>query len=65
MRTPQGAQPQVNVNEFQKQQERIAELEATVARLVATVKEQASQIETVSAKLELQTPARQVVANKH
>jgi hypothetical protein len=55
----------VNVNEFQKQQERIAELEATVARLVATVKEQASQIETVSAKLELQTPARQVVANKH
>jgi hypothetical protein len=65
IRTPQGAQPQVNVNEFQKQQERIAELEATVARLVATVKEQASQIETVNAKLELQTPARQVVANKH
>ena len=64
MRSPKGAQPQVKASEFQKQQKRIAELENTVARLVATVKEQASQIEKVSAQLELQKPAGRVVANK-
>lgn len=64
MRNPQGAQPEASLKEFQKQQKRIAELESTVARLVATVKEQATQIEKVSAKLELQTPAQRVVANK-
>jgi trimeric autotransporter adhesin len=64
MRTPKGAQPQVKVSEFQKQQKRIAELEATVDRLVATVKEQAAQIEKVNAKLELRKPAQRVVANK-
>jgi hypothetical protein len=64
MRTPNGAHPQVKVNEFQKQQKRIAELESTVARLAATVKEQAAQIEKVSAQLELQKPAQRVVANK-
>jgi len=64
MRAPKGAQPQVKVNEFQKQQRRIAELESTVARLAATVKEQAAQIEKVSAQLELQKPARRVVVNK-
>jgi hypothetical protein len=63
IRTPQGAQPQANVNEFQKQQKRIAELESTVARLVATVKEQAAQIENVSAQLEVSKPAPQVVNN--
>jgi hypothetical protein len=55
---------QVKVDEFQKQQKRIAELENTVARLVATVKDQAAQIEKVSAQLELRKPAGQVVANK-
>jgi len=64
IRIPQGAQPQVKVNEFQKQQNRIAELEATVARLVATVKDQATQIEKVSAQVELQKPAQRVVVNK-
>ena len=62
-RGPQGAQPQANLNEFQKQQKRIAELENTVARLVATVKEQAAQIQKVSAQLEASRPAPQVVAN--
>ena len=33
IRGPQGAQHQATLNEFQKQQKRIAELEATVARL--------------------------------
>jgi hypothetical protein len=64
MRSPQGAQHQATLNEFQKQQKRIAELEATVARLVATVKDQSSQIEKVSAQLELRKPVRRVVANK-
>ena len=64
MRTPKGAQPQVKVNEFQKQQKRIAELENAVARLAATVKEQAAQIEKVSAQMEFQKPAQRVVANK-
>src|SRR5262249_37316168 len=64
MRTPKSAQPQVKVNEFQKQQTRIAELEATVARLVATVKEQAAQIEKVTGKEELQKPPQGVVKKK-
>ena len=64
IRTPQGAQHQATLNEFQKQQKRIAELENTVARLVATVKDQSAQIEKVSAQLELQKPARRVVVNK-
>ena len=64
-RGPQHAQPQANLNEFQKQQKRISELENTVARLVATVKEQAAQIEKVNAKLELRKPAGRVVTNKH
>ena len=64
MRTHKGAHPQVKVNEFQKQQRRIAELESTVARLAATVKEQAAHIEKVTAHLELRKPAQRVVANK-
>ena len=62
-RGPQRAQPQANLNEFQKQQKKIAELESTVTRLVATVKEQAAKIEKVSAQLEASRPAPQVVAN--
>jgi hypothetical protein len=64
IRTPQGAQHQATLNELQKQQKRIAELEDTVARLVATVKDQSVQIEKVSAQLELRKPARRVVVNK-
>ena len=64
IRSPKGGQPQVKVNEFQKQQKRIAELESTVARLVATVKNQATQIEKVSAQLELRKSGGRVVANK-
>ena len=64
IRSPRGAQPRASLNEFQKQQKRIAELEATVARLAVTVKGQAAQIEKVSAQLELRKPTRRVVANK-
>jgi hypothetical protein len=63
-RTPKAAQPQVKLDEFQKQQKRIADLEGTVARLAAIVKDQAAQIEKVSAQLELRKPARRVVVNK-
>jgi hypothetical protein len=52
IRSPKGTKPQAKVNEFQKQEQRIAELESTVARLAATVKDQAAQIEKVSAQLE-------------
>jgi len=38
-------------------------LEATVASLIATVMEQASQIQKVSAQLEASKPAPQVVLN--
>jgi hypothetical protein len=62
--TPKGAQPHATLNDFQKQQKRIAELEGMVARLAATVKDQAAQIEKVSTQLELRKPARRVVVNK-
>ena len=63
IRSPQGAQPHANLKEFQKQQKRIADLESTVARLAATVKDQAAQNQKVSAQLEASRPAPQVVAN--
>ena len=56
--------PQAMVDESLKQQKRIAELEGTVDRLAAMVKEQAAQIQKVSAQLEVNKPAPQVVANK-
>jgi hypothetical protein len=63
MLSPQGSHPQAKRGEFQKQQERITELEKTVARLVATVKEQAAQIQKVSAELEASRPAPRVATN--
>ena len=63
MRSPKGAQPHVTLGEFQKQQKRIAELENTVARLAATVKEQAAHIQKVNAQLELNKHEPQVVGN--
>ena len=58
------ATPQAMLNESRNQQKRIAELEGTVERLAAMVKEQAAQIQKVSAQLEVNKPAPQVVANK-
>ena len=54
---------QAMLNDALKQQERIAELEGTVARLAAMVKEQATQIQKVSARLELSKRAPQTVLN--
>ena len=51
------ATPQAMLNESRNQQKRIAELEGTVARLAAMVKEQAAQIQKVSARVEVNKPA--------
>jgi hypothetical protein len=52
------------LNEFLKEHKKVEQLEGTVAALVATVKEQAAQIQKVSAQLEVNNPAPQVVVNK-
>ena len=63
--------PQAMIDESLRQQKRIAELEATVERqekgmqlLTAQLKEQAAQIQKVSAQLEMSKPASKVVVNK-
>ena len=50
------------LNEFLKEHKKTEKLEATVASLIATVREQAAQIQKVSAQLEANKPASQVVA---
>jgi len=59
------------LNEFLKEHEafiekhrKVDKLETTVASLVATVKEQAAQIQKVSAQVEVNKPAPRVVVNK-
>jgi precorrin-4 methylase len=61
----------VLLNEFLKEHHKNEEQEATIAQLksgiealAATVKEQASQIQKVSAQLEANKPAPQVVNNR-
>jgi hypothetical protein len=51
------------LNEFLKEHKKTEKLEATVASLIATVKEQAAQIQKVSAQLEASKPAPQVAEN--
>ena len=51
------------LNEFLKEHKKTEKLEATVASLIATVKEQAAQIQKVSAQLEASRPAPRVVNN--
>jgi hypothetical protein len=51
------------LNEFLKEHRKTEKLEATVASLIATVKEQAAQIQKVSAQLEASRPAPRVVNN--
>jgi hypothetical protein len=52
------------LNEFLKEHRKVEELEATVAGLAATVKEQSTQIQKVSAQLEASRPAPQVSENR-
>jgi precorrin-4 methylase len=61
----------VSLNEFLKEHHKNEEQEATIAQLksgiealAAMVKEQASQIQKVSAQLEANKPAPQVVNNR-
>jgi hypothetical protein len=51
------------LNEFLKEHRKVETLEATVANLVTTVKEQSAQIQKVSAQLEVSKAAPQVVNN--
>src|SRR6476646_4596789 len=51
------------LNEFLKEHKKTEKLEATVASLIATVKEQAEQIQKVSAQLALSSPAPQTAEN--
>jgi hypothetical protein len=51
------------LNEFLKEHRKVEALEDTVASLVATVKDQASQIQKVAAHLEVSKPAPQAVLN--
>jgi hypothetical protein len=51
------------LNKFLKEHKKVEDLEGIVASLVATVKEQASQIQKVSAELEASKPASQTVNN--
>jgi hypothetical protein len=53
------------LNEFHKEHRKVQQLEGTLASLVATVKEQAAQIQKVSAQLELSNPAPRTVLNNH
>src|SRR5262245_43636704 len=53
------------LNEFLKEHRKIETLEATVANLVTTVKEQSAQIQKVSAQLEANKPAQRVADNNY
>jgi hypothetical protein len=51
------------LNEFLKEHKKTEKLEATVASLIATVKEQAAQIQKVSEQFEASKATPQVVNN--
>ena len=51
------------LNEFLKEHKKVQQLEGTIASLAATVKEQATQIQKVSAQLERSKPAPQVAVS--
>jgi hypothetical protein len=53
------------LNEFLKEHRTVEELKNEVAALTATVKEQASQIQKVSAQLEVIRPTPRTVLNNH
>jgi hypothetical protein len=56
--------PQVMLNELLNAQKRVAELEGTVERLAGMVKEQAAQIQKVSARVEMNAPVTKVANNR-
>jgi hypothetical protein len=52
------------LNEFLKERRTVQELKKEITALTVTVKEQASQIQKVSAQLEVTEPAPKVVNNR-
>jgi hypothetical protein len=52
------------LNEFLKEHNKVEKLESTVANLVVTMKEQAAQIQKVSAELESTKHVQQVALNR-
>src|SRR5204863_5162775 len=52
------------LNEFLKEHKKVQELENTVANLTVTVKDQAAQIQKVSAQIEISRPTPQIVRNR-
>ena len=52
------------LNEFLKEHKKVQELENTVANLAVTVKDQAAQIQKVSAHIEISRPTPQIVRNR-
>jgi hypothetical protein len=62
--TPKGVRPQTNPEIDAMLNRKVEALEATVAELRAHLKEQAAQIQKVSAELEMNKPAAKVVVNK-
>jgi hypothetical protein len=53
------------LNEFLKEHKKVEDLEGIVTSLAATVKEQAAQIQRVSAQVEMSRRAPQTVADNH
>jgi hypothetical protein len=51
------------LNEFLKEHRKVEKLEATVADLAATVKEQASQLQRIAIQLQANNPAGQFAVN--
>jgi hypothetical protein len=51
------------LNEFLKEHKKVERLESTVANVVATMKEQAAQIQKVNAELESAKRTQQVALN--
>jgi hypothetical protein len=52
------------LNEFLKEHRTVQELKEEIVALAATVKQQAAQIQKVSAQVEMSKPAPQVVLDK-
>ena len=53
------------LNEFLKEHRTVMDLKKQIAAITATVREQALQIQKVSAELDVQKPATQTVVDNH
>jgi hypothetical protein len=53
------------LNEFLKEHKKVEKLEATLVDLVATVKQQATELRKVTAQVQMNNSAGQVVISSH